>query len=54
MTYATSLVRFVYFTTGTADKETWQGCHGQGFCIIYSPFFNYLCGLFYYVQGTGA
>ena len=37
MAYATILVRFAYFITGTADKESWEGCHGQGFCIIYSP-----------------
>ena len=37
MAYATILERFVYFITGTADKESWEGCHGQGFCIIYSP-----------------
>ena len=36
MTYATILVRFVYFITGTAAKESWEGCSGQGFCIIYS------------------
>ena len=29
----------VYFITGTGDKEIWEGCHGQGFCIIYSPVF---------------
>ena len=41
MAYATILVRFVYFITGTADKESWDGCHchGQGFCIIYNRIF---------------
>ena len=32
MAYATILVRF-FFITGTADKESWEGCHGRGFCI---------------------
>ena len=44
MAYATILVRFVYFITGTADKERWEGCHGRGFCINYSR----------YTQGIGA
>ena len=47
MAYATILVRFFnFFITGTADKESWEGCHGRGFCIIYGPVFKYLCGLF--------
>ena len=38
MAYATILVRFFnFFITGTADKESWEGCHGRGFCIIYGP-----------------
>ena len=37
MAYATILVRFVYFITGTADKESWEGCHGPGFYINYIP-----------------
>ena len=44
MAYATILVRFVYFITGAADKESWEGCHGRGFCINYSR----------YTQGIGA
>ena len=52
MAYATILVRL--FITGTADKESWEGCHGRGFCIIYGPVFKYLCGLFYYAQGFDA
>ena len=43
MAYATILVLFVYFITGTADKESWEGCHGRGFCINYS----------HYTQGIG-
>ena len=39
MAYATILVRFVYFIIGTADKESWEGCHGQGFCIYLSSIF---------------
>ena len=54
MAYATMLVRVVYFITGTADSESWEGCHGQRYCIIYSPIYYYLCGLLYYVQGTDA
>ena len=37
MAYATILVRFVYFITGAADKESWEGCHGPGFYINYIP-----------------
>ena len=55
MAYATISVRFVYFITGTADKESWEGCHGHICCIyICSSSFNYIWGLFYYAQGTGA
>ena len=55
MAYATILERLVYFITGTADKESWEECLGQGFCIIYSPsyFFNCL-GVYCIVRsGTG-
>ena len=45
---------FVYFITGTDDKESWKGCHGQVFCIIYDLIFNYVWGLFYCAQDTGA
>ena len=34
MAYATILVHFVYFITGMADKESWEGCHGQEFILI--------------------
>ena len=30
-----------------------EGCHGQGFCIIYSPFFNCL-GVYFIVRGSGS
>ena len=39
MEYATIIVRFVYFITGTVDKESWEGCHGRGiFFINYIPY----------------
>ena len=38
---------FVYFITGTADKECWEGCHGQRICIYLWFFFYYLRDLFY-------
>ena len=34
MAYATILVRFVYFISGAADKESWEGCHGPEFILI--------------------
>ena len=35
MACATTLLRFVYFINGTADKESLEGCVGHGFSIIY-------------------
>ena len=34
MEYATIIVRFVYFITGTVDKESWEGCHGRGIFLL--------------------
>ena len=33
MAYATISVRFMHFITGSANKESWEGCHGRRFCI---------------------
>ena len=40
----------MYFITGTADKESWEGCHGQVFCIIYSPVFFIIIYVFYFIM----
>ena len=31
--YSVLYFYFVYFITGTADKEIWEGCRGKRFCI---------------------
>ena len=44
----------MFFITGTADKESLEGCHGQTFCIIYNAIFNYQFDLFYCARRAGA
>ena len=43
----------MFFITGTADKESLEGCHGQTFCIIYNAIFNCLMVYFIVRSGTG-
>ena len=45
---------FYFFITGTADKESWEGCHGWYFVYIYSAIFKYQTDLFYCAQDIGA
>ena len=52
--YCIFFIILYIFITGTVDKENWEGCRGQRFCIIYSSVFTYLCGLFYYAQDSDA
>ena len=44
----------MFFITGTADKESLEGCHGQTFCIVYNAIFNYQFDLFYCARRAGA
>ena len=38
MASATISVRCMHLITGTADKDSWEGCHERRVCI-YCPFF---------------
>ena len=44
---------FLYFVTETADKESWEGCHGTEILYIYSAIFNCLGVCFIVRSGTG-
>ena len=52
-----SVLYFLYFITETADKESWEGCHGTEilyiYIYIYSAIFNCLGVYFIVCSGTG-
>ena len=48
--YSVLYFYFVYFITGTADRESWEGCHGQRFCIIFLVLFLIIYGVCFIVR----
>ena len=49
--YSVLYFYFVYFINGTADKESWEGCHGQGF-VLFIVIFLIIYGTYFTMRGA--
>ena len=55
MAYATIMVRFfIFLSPGRLIKKVGRDVTDRDFELFVVPFFNYLCGLFYYAHDSDA